>query len=39
MEHVERYHSVMPETTGVLASGIDSHNDLVRYGWKIVDQG
>jgi SnoaL-like domain len=36
--HIDNYQSALPDTTVVLASGLDSHNDLVRYGWDIVDQ-
>jgi hypothetical protein len=35
---IEKYRSALPHTAIVLTSGLDSHNDLVRYGWDIVDQ-
>jgi predicted TIM-barrel enzyme len=37
-ERIGRYQSAAPETEVVIASGVDAHNDLVRYAWKIVDQ-
>ena len=27
----------MPGTSVVLASGLDGHNDVLRYAWKIID--
>jgi hypothetical protein len=35
---IDKYRSALPDTAVVPASGLDSHNDLVRYGWDIVDQ-
>jgi hypothetical protein len=35
---IDKYRSALPDTAIVLASGLDSHNDVVRYGWDIVDQ-
>jgi len=37
-ERIDRYQSAAPHTEVVTASGLDTHNDLVRYAWKIVDQ-
>ena len=37
-ERIGRYQSAAPNTEVVIASGVDTHNDLVRYAWKIVDQ-
>jgi hypothetical protein len=36
--HIGSYRSALPEATVVLSSGLDSHNDVVRYRWDIVDQ-
>ena len=36
--HIGNYQSAFPKTAVVLATGFDSHNDIVRYGWDIVDQ-
>jgi len=36
-ERIGRYQSAAPGTKVVPASGIDSHNDVVRYAWTIVD--
>jgi hypothetical protein len=38
LARIESYQSALPEAAVVLASGLDSHNDVVRYGWDIVDQ-
>lgn len=38
LAHIDNYQSVLPESAVVLTSGLDSHNDIVRYGWDIVDQ-
>jgi hypothetical protein len=35
---IGKYRSALPDTAIVLTSGLDGHNDLVRYGWDIVDQ-
>lgn len=37
VERIARYHAAAPGTRVVLASGIDAHNDVVRYAWTIVD--
>jgi hypothetical protein len=37
VERIERYQSAAPGTRVVPASGIDAHNDLIRYAWTIVD--
>jgi hypothetical protein len=37
-ERIGRYQPAAPSTELVTASGIDAHNDLVRYAWKIVDR-
>jgi hypothetical protein len=37
-ERIGRYHSAAPNTEVVTASGVDAHNDLVRYAWKIIDR-
>ena len=34
---IERYQSRFPETTVVPTSGVDGHNDVVRYAWAIID--
>lgn len=36
-DRIARYHESAPGTTVVPASGIDAHNDVERYAWKIVD--
>jgi len=36
-ERIGRYQSAAPGTKVLPTSGIDAHNDLVRYAWKIVD--
>jgi hypothetical protein len=35
---IDKYRSALPDTAIVLTGGLDSHNDLVRYGWDIVDR-
>jgi hypothetical protein len=37
-ERIGRYQSAAPDTQVVTASGVDAHNDLMRYAWKIVDR-
>jgi hypothetical protein len=37
-ERIANYHSSAPGTLVVSASGVDAHNDVVRYAWKIVDR-
>jgi hypothetical protein len=37
MEHIKGYRSAMPATSVVLASGLDSHNNVARYAWKIIE--
>jgi hypothetical protein len=37
-ERIGRYQSAAPNTEVVIASGLDTHNDLVRYAWKIISQ-
>jgi len=34
---IARYHAAAADTNVVPASGIDAHNDVERYAWKIVD--
>ena len=34
---IAQYHSTAPGTKVVLGSGVDAHNDVERYAWKIVD--
>jgi hypothetical protein len=36
-ERIARYHAAAPGTRVVPASAVDAHNDVVRYGWSIVD--
>jgi hypothetical protein len=36
-ERIANYHAAAPGTAVVAASGVDSHNNVERYGWKIVD--
>jgi hypothetical protein len=33
---IGQYHVDAPDTEVVPASGVDAHNDVVRYAWKIV---
>ena len=35
---IDRYRSALPDTSIVLSSGLDSHNDVIRYAWNIVDR-
>jgi hypothetical protein len=37
VERIGNYQSSAPGTEVVPASGIDAHNDVVRYSWSIVD--
>jgi hypothetical protein len=37
MEHIEGYTAALPDTRIVLSSGLDAHNDVIRYGWEIID--
>jgi hypothetical protein len=36
-ERIARYHAIAPGTKVVLGSGVDAHNNVARYAWKIVD--
>jgi hypothetical protein len=36
-DRIARYHSTAPGTKVVPGSGVDAHNDVERYAWKIVD--
>jgi hypothetical protein len=36
-ERIGRYQSAAPGTKVMPASGVDAHNDVVRYAWTIVD--
>lgn len=36
-ERIANYHAAAPETAVAPASGVDAHNDVERYAWKIVD--
>jgi hypothetical protein len=36
-DRIAQYHSTAPETKVVSGSGVDAHNDVERYAWKIVD--
>jgi SnoaL-like domain len=36
-ERIGRYQAAAPGARVVPASGVDAHNDVVRYAWKIVD--
>jgi hypothetical protein len=36
-ERIAQYHASAPGTEVVPGSGVDSHNDVERYAWKIVD--
>jgi hypothetical protein len=38
-ERIANYHDAAPGTAVVSSSGVDAHNDVERYGWKIVDPG
>ena len=37
VERIGNYQTAAPETKVVPASGIDAHNDVVRYAWTIID--
>lgn len=37
-ERITAFRDALPGTEIVIDSGLDVHNDVVRYGWKIVDQ-
>jgi len=36
-ERIASYHSSAPDTRVVPASGVDEHNGIERYAWRIVD--
>lgn len=36
-ERIGRYQAAMPESEIVIASGLDGHNNVVRYAWRILD--
>jgi hypothetical protein len=36
-ERIARYHATAPGTKVVPGSGVDSHNNVERYAWRIVD--
>jgi hypothetical protein len=36
-ERIANYHFAAPGTAVVSSSGVDSHNDVERYAWRIVD--
>jgi hypothetical protein len=36
-ERIARYHAAAPATKVVPGSGVDAHNDVERYAWKIID--
>jgi hypothetical protein len=36
-ERIANYHAAAPGTTVMPASGVDAHNSVERYAWKIVD--
>ena len=36
-DRIARYHTAAPGTKVVPASGVDAHNDIERYAWRIVD--
>lgn len=36
-ERIANYHAAAPGTTVVAASGVDHHNGIERYAWKIID--
>jgi hypothetical protein len=38
-ERIGNYHSSAPGTRVVSASGVDEHNGIERYAWRIVDTG
>ena len=37
VERIGNYHAAAPDTKVVTSSGIDAHNDVIRYAWAIVD--
>jgi hypothetical protein len=37
VDRIGRYHSAAPGTRVVPDSGVDAHNDVARYTWRIVD--
>jgi hypothetical protein len=37
VERIGRYQATAPGTKVVPASGVDAHNDVARYEWKIID--
>jgi SnoaL-like domain len=37
VDRIGRYQAAAPGTEVVPASGVDAHNDVVRYSWKIAD--
>jgi hypothetical protein len=36
-DRIARYHAAAPGTKVVPGSGVDAHNDVERYAWKIID--
>jgi hypothetical protein len=36
-ERIANYHAAAPGTSVMPASGVDAHNNVERYAWKIVD--
>ena len=36
-DRIALYHGDAPDTRVVRSGGLDAHNDVVRYGWTIVD--
>jgi hypothetical protein len=38
-ERIANYHAAAPGTAVMPASGVDAHNSVERYAWKIVDPG
>jgi hypothetical protein len=37
VERIGRYQAAAPGTKVVAASGVDAHNNVARYAWKIID--
>jgi hypothetical protein len=37
VDRIGHYQSAAPGTEVVTASGVDAHNNVVRYSWKIID--
>ena len=37
VDRIGNYQASAPGTRVVLGSGVDAHNDVIRYGWRIVD--